>query len=126
MKRNMRVTAAGIAVFALGLLCPVVPTGAPPLFGASAFQAKDQKLRRYPLRGVVRALVKDERLAMIKHQEVPGWMPAMTMEFEIRSSEEFRKLTKGMAITATVVVNAKGAYWLEDVRVVADKPTEKR
>lgn len=52
-------------------------------------------------------------------------MPAMTMEFEIRSAEEFRKLAKGMAITATVVVTAKGAYWLEDVKVLAGEQAER-
>lgn len=72
--------------------------------------------RRYPLKGVVRSLVKEERLAMIRHEDIPGWMPAMTMEFEIRSPKDFAKLTKGMAIRATVVVAANGAYWLEDVK----------
>ncbi|MCW5962400.1 MAG: copper-binding protein [Bryobacterales bacterium] len=76
------------------------------------------KHRRYPLTGVVRSLVKEERLAMIRHQEIPGWMPAMTMEFEIRSAAEFAGLDKGMTIRATVVVTESGAYWLENVTLV--------
>jgi Cu/Ag efflux protein CusF len=74
-------------------------------------------VRRLPLKGLVRALVPEERLAMIRHEAVEGWMPAMTMEFEIRSPEEFRRLRKGDAIAATVVVRDDGAYWLEKVTI---------
>lgn len=72
MKRELGVLVGGFLVLVMGLIVDVAPAFAAPLFGASTLQEKNQDLRRYPLKGVVRALVKDERLAMIKHQDVPG------------------------------------------------------
>lgn len=37
--------------------------------------------KRYPLRGEVIAVKTPERILVVHHEEIPGYMPAMTMEF---------------------------------------------
>ncbi len=119
MKRRSYLNACLALPFALPVLRAIGQdrTGTAAKSGDGKPQKTTANTRRLPLKGLVRALVPEERLAMIRHEPVEGWMPAMTMEFEIRSPEEFRRLRKGDAIAATVVVRDDGAYWLENVTV---------
>ena len=40
--------------------------------------------KRYPLKGKVVAVDKAKKKATVKHEEIPGYMDAMTMDFPIR------------------------------------------
>ena len=71
--------------------------------------------KRYAMKGEVLRLKPESRVAVIKHDNIEGWMEAMTMEFPIPSPEEFAKLKEGMTITATVEVNDLH-YWLTGVK----------
>jgi Cu/Ag efflux protein CusF len=62
-------------------------------------------------------LVPENRLASIQHEEIKGWMEAMTMEFPVRDGAEFAKLKPGLEIEATVNVRDLD-YWLTGIRVV--------
>ncbi len=70
--------------------------------------------RRYPLRGVVQAMLPDGQ-AEVAHEDIPGFMPAMTMPFRIRGTSGVRP---GDRIEATLVMRDTES-WLEDVRVLA-------
>lgn len=70
-------------------------------------------LRRYSLRGVVQAMLPDGQ-AEVAHEEIPGFMPAMTMPFRIRGTSGLRP---GDRIEATLVMRETES-WLEDVRVL--------
>jgi Cu/Ag efflux protein CusF len=69
----------------------------------------------YVIKGVVVRLKPEDRVAVIKHEKIDGWMEAMTMEFPVPSPEEFAKLKEGMAITASVEVNDLH-YWLINIK----------
>ncbi len=71
--------------------------------------------KRYAMKGEVLRLKPDTRVAVIKHENIEGWMEAMTMEFPVPSPEEYAKLKEGMTITATVEVNDLH-YWLTGVK----------
>jgi len=73
--------------------------------------------KRYPVRGEVLGLDPQNRVATIKHEEIPGWMEAMTMDFPIRDAAEFNKLSVGDRIEATVFVEEVG-FALGEIRVV--------
>lgn len=77
---------------------------------------KREPIRQYKLRGKVVRLVPENRLAAIQHEEIKGWMEAMTMEFPVRDGSEFAKLKPGLQIEATVNVQDVD-YWLSDIRV---------
>lgn len=76
--------------------------------------------KRYDLRGEVLAVDKDNKKASIKHEEIPGYMEAMTMDFPIREDWVWGDLTKGSQIRAELVVDdTNGKYWLEKIAIVA-------
>jgi protein SCO1/2 len=60
---------------------------------------------RYPLTGEVISVDPKTQTALIKHEEIKGWMDAMTMEFPIKEKAEFEKLKPGDRITGTVFVH---------------------
>ena len=77
---------------------------------------RHEPIKQYRLKGKVVRLVPEHRLAAIQHEEIKGWMEAMTMEFPVRDGSEFAKLKPGLQIEATVNVQDVD-YWLSDIRV---------
>lgn len=71
--------------------------------------------KHYQLSGVVLGLNAKDQTANIKHGPIAGWMEAMTMDYPIRSKQDFDQLHVGDHITATVVVNGTD-YELTNVR----------
>jgi protein SCO1/2 len=83
-------------------------------------QTASADAKRYDLRGEVLAVDKENKKASIKHEEIPGYMEAMTMDFPIREDWVWEDLTKGSQIRADLVVDdASGKYWLEKIAIVA-------
>lgn len=80
--------------------------------------------RQYTLQGQVLSVAADRREASIKHEEIPGFMPAMTMPYKASDARQFEHLTAGDLITATLVVVSNDAY-LKDVKKVGEAPIEK-
>ena len=72
--------------------------------------------RRYPLEGKIIAVDQSKQQLVVSHAEIPGYMPAMVMPFQIKDAKAFSGLRKGDEITATLVVTG-GESWLEDVHV---------
>lgn len=77
--------------------------------------------REYPLQGQVLSVNADRTQANIKHDEIPGFMDAMTMLYHVRDSRQLEGLRPGDLITSTLVVVSNGAY-LTDVRRVGAAP----
>lgn len=74
----------------------------------------------YPLRGKILAVDKAKKTATIKHEEIPDYMDAMTMEFPVRADHVWNDLTKDAEIRADLVVdNANAASWLENISIVS-------
>ena len=76
--------------------------------------------KRYDLKGKVVAVDKQKKEASIAHDEIPGYMDAMTMDFPIKEDWVWDVLTVGSEIQADLVVdNENGTFWLENPRIVA-------
>lgn len=77
--------------------------------------------KRYPLVGKVVSVDKNAKRATIAHEEIPGYMSAMTTEFPIREDWVWNDLTPGSEINAELVVDnaAKDPFWLEKIGIVA-------
>ena len=80
--------------------------------------------REYTLQGQILSLNADRTEASIKHEEIPGFMSAMTMTYKVRDAQEYADLQPGDLITSTLVVVSNDAY-LKDVRKVGNAPLEK-
>ncbi|HSD26662.1 MAG TPA: SCO family protein [Vicinamibacteria bacterium] len=75
--------------------------------------------QRYPLKGKVVEVDVENRKVTITHEDIPGFMPAMTMPFAVPEKDAalLREVGPGDEITATLVV-PDSRYWLEDLVVV--------
>lgn len=68
----------------------------------------------HPLQGVVVDVLADKKSLLVKHEEIPGVMKAMTMLLRVDDTT-LAAVKKGDAITATLT-NEDGAWWLHDVK----------
>jgi protein SCO1 len=59
--------------------------------------------------------------ANIKHEEIKGFMAAMTMPYKVRDAKEFADLKPGDLINSTLVVVSNDAY-LKNVKKVGEAP----
>jgi Cu/Ag efflux protein CusF len=69
----------------------------------------------YTLVGEVKGLDEKLRLATVKHEDIAGWMPAMTMQFPVRADADWKALVVGQRIHATVIVQDMD-YYITDVK----------
>jgi protein SCO1/2 len=79
--------------------------------------------RTYTLQGQIVALGSNHQEATIKHEEIKGLMPAMTMPYRVRDAKLLDGLTPGDLITAKLVIVSNDAY-LVDVTKVGQAPLE--
>src|SRR5262245_50709234 len=78
----------------------------------------------YKLQGQIISIAPDHMDATIKHEDIKGFMSAMTMPYKVREAKEYENLAPGDLINATLVVVSNDAY-LKDVKKVGDAPLEK-
>lgn len=78
----------------------------------------DADAKRYELNGKVISVDKPARKAKIEHDEIKGYMPAMTMDFSIKEVWVVRELEPGDKIAADLVVNKDADYYLENVKIM--------
>ena len=80
-----------------------------------AKQESQEPLKHYTLQGEVVSIDSQAKTAVIKHDEIKGWMEAMTMPFPVRPPERLSELKPGQKITARV--NVQGLdFWLDEVK----------
>ena len=77
--------------------------------------------REYPLQGQIIAIAPDRKDATIKHDEIKGFMSAMTMPYKVRDEKEYAGLTPGYLISATLVIVSNDAY-IKGVKKVGTGP----
>jgi hypothetical protein len=76
--------------------------------------AAPEAARRHPLKGVIIAVLAEKSSLLVKHEEIPGVMKAMTMLLKV-DAPTLAAAKKDQSITAMLVKKADG-WWLEDVQ----------
>jgi protein SCO1 len=66
--------------------------------------AKSGPAKEYQMHGEIRGLDPGGHVATIKHDNIPGFMNAMTMGYQVKDASEFSQLKVGETINATVYV----------------------
>lgn len=85
----------------------------------AAPQAAAAEVKRHPLKGVVTSVYSDRSALMVKHEEIPGVMRAMTMLFKVDAAT-LGRVKQGDTVTGQM--SRQGDDWvLENVQVVAAK-----
>lgn len=80
------------------------------LVSAAACRKPEPAGQRYPLAGEVVSVRADHAEITVRHEEVKGFMDAMTMPFAIKDKAQLQGLVPGDRITATLVVTAEESY----------------
>ncbi|GIW86956.1 MAG: hypothetical protein KatS3mg108_1280 [Isosphaeraceae bacterium] len=75
-------------------------------------------VRTYPLRGEVVRVDRETGRVAIRHEEIPGYMPAMTMAFELAGDPVLEDLQVGDQIEARLRVDSNGTT-LEQIVITA-------
>jgi Cu/Ag efflux protein CusF len=68
----------------------------------AAAQAAAAGPREYQATGVVRAVLPDISVVVLTHDEIPGYMPSMTMGFRAASPEIYETVRVGDAVRFTL------------------------
>ena len=76
--------------------------------GAGCFRAPD--VRTYQLKGQILTIRAATNELLVKHEDIPGFMPAMTMPYQVKDPALLKERTAGDLITATLVVEPNLAY----------------
>ena len=71
----------------------------------------------YAVRGVVQEIPADKKYATIKHEKIPGYMAAMTMDFSVKNTNLLNDISAGDEITFNLVVT-ENDDWIENIAVV--------
>ncbi len=79
--------------------------------------------REFPLHGQVLGISRDRTEATIKHDEIKGFMEAMTMPYKVRDAKELQGVAPGDVIDATLHVVSNDAY-LTNVKKVGSAPLD--
>jgi len=79
--------------------------------------------RTFPLQGQVQSIDAPRKLVIVKHEEIKGFMPAMTMPYEVEDPAVLTRLAPGDLINSTLVVMLSGAH-LTNVKKVGTAPLD--
>jgi protein SCO1/2 len=85
------------------------------LYGLMAGCA-DSPRDTYELKGRVVAVNPDNEEVTLEHEEIPGYMTAMTMPFKVKDKWVLSVMAPGQTVEATLVVQ-DGRSWIEDIMV---------
>jgi len=83
---------------------------------AAGCQSKPEK--HYPVQGEVISTDAPKNLLTVKHGDIPGLMPAMTMTYQVAEPKQMETLQPGDKITADLVVSENKGR-LEKIAVVS-------
>src|SRR5262249_1784432 len=89
---------------------------------AACGQQSDE--RRFTLQGEVIAIAAGRQEATIKHEDIKGLMPAMTMPYKVRETRLLDGIEPGDLIDAKLTIVSNDAY-LTELRKVGQAPIEK-
>jgi len=72
--------------------------------------SREPEARTYQLTGQVLAVRPETREILVKHEDIPGFMPAMTMPYAVKDAALLADRAPGDLITATLVVEPELAH----------------
>jgi protein SCO1/2 len=87
-----------------------VPLAALVLSALAVGCGREAETRQYELRGQILAVRPERNEVVIKHEDIKGFMPGMTMPFTVTDAALLTGRQRGDLVTATLVVGETQAY----------------
>jgi protein SCO1/2 len=69
----------------------------------------------YQAKGIVQSIDAQKKRVVIKHEEIPNYMAAMTMPFDVKKKEEIENLNPGDEVTFRMVITPDDG-WIENIQ----------
>jgi protein SCO1/2 len=109
-------------IFLIALTCVCVSCGKQS-DNFSTEKSGNTNQQIFQVKGIVEEILPDGKSAIIKHDEIPNYMAAMTMEFETKNTNELQGLQPGDAISFRMIVTDDDG-WIDQVKKLDTPPTE--
>ena len=77
-----------------------------------------ESVQVFQVQGVIKEVRSEGRIAVIRHEEIPGYMAAMTMPFAVKDPKESAGLETGDQVTFRMTVTETDG-WIDEIRVRA-------
>ena len=104
---DMRKTFLGVGILAALLVSA----------GCERTQTTDTSVRSYQVRGIVRGFAPDRSTVSVEHEDIPGFMPSMTMPFSVKDPKEIADLKIGDGISFRMTATLKDLF-LDQVKKI--------
>src|SRR4051812_8492026 len=99
----------------------------------AAFVVGCEGRRTFQVKGVIKEISADHKQAKIEHENIPGYMEAMTMMFDVKDPKELQGLQPNDEVSFRMVVTQNDG-WIEQVKKIGtvaaaatnDPPTFRR
>jgi protein SCO1/2 len=88
-------------------------SGSPP----AGDQAAAARVRTFEARGVIKKMDAGNHLATIKHEKIGDYMPAMTMDFNLKNVGDLKGLNPGDEVTFRLNVT-EDTHWIDQLQKV--------
>lgn len=98
-------------ILAVALVSTVACEGA-----SSSAQTRGERAEQHDTRGTIRAIADDRRSVTIAHEDIPGFMPAMTMPFSVDDPAMLQSLAVGDAVELTFANKPGGGFRIVRIR----------
>lgn len=69
----------------------------------------------FRVKGIVRSVDLSRRQVEIKHEEIPGYMPAMTMPFDVKDTNQLGGLKPGQTVSFRLIVTDTDG-WIDEIQ----------
>lgn len=101
------------------LISMLVSCGSKPATPAAAtVNSVQTNTQVFSVRGVVRRVATDGKTVTIQHEEIPNYMPAMTMPFKAKATNELAGIQAGDAVAFRMTVTADES-WIDQVQKIS-------
>lgn len=85
--------------------------------GCHSRHADEPAVRRYEVKGRIESIDLNRQRVTINHEEIKGYMDAMTMSFAVKDERMLRELKSGDQVRATLVYDSSSNLsWLEEIK----------
>ena len=98
----------------VGISCARKPQGQTEVIAPSV----STNSQTFQVRGVILELSASGKTVRIRHEEIPNYMPAMTMPFDVRETNELTGLAVGDSVTFQMKVTETDG-WIEQIKKIA-------
>ena len=105
------------SIFAMAMLtsCTKAPQGGNRASQAGPSESPSE--RSFDVRGVLHGIDPADLSVTVEHEDIPGFMPSMTMPFSVKNPEELNGLTPGKAIAFRFIVTDTDS-WITGVKTI--------